>query len=180
MADDFLGKKMDDYRRGITGGKYRPKSKPSISARSGILAVPFPETKIFVANAPSSSVLTEIVRLAAKNGAKVAFNGEGGRELAYATGSRWHETDDPCRAATEVEKVWRGLDIAIGNEVLPEINARKIIVTDRADYQVMGSETAIIYIPGVTPADEAAWLALFLCSPAGSGITGQAIRLRPE
>lgn len=90
MADNYLEKRMDDYRRGI--------SAPHHSGRRGLL---FPAMAVFVypADAPGGDVM---LRTLAQAGYKVCFgvsDQANGSRLAVSTGGRYYPLEPDAVAA---------------------------------------------------------------------------------
>ncbi len=84
MADNYLEKKMDDYRRGAVQSHRPRRSSPDKTAKS-----------IYVINGCSPESEKEIVSLR-KAGHRVAFSSidlKAGRKLAQETGSQHHYID---------------------------------------------------------------------------------------
>ena len=71
MADDYIGKKMEDYRRGINASAYRRKITPTGTSR-GIWQVKFPARIAFVTGG-ANGIGREIVKTLCQAGCRVAF-----------------------------------------------------------------------------------------------------------
>jgi len=120
MADDYLGKKMEDYRSGANLRR-NVRLTPS-GRRPGTLYVKFPPRRAFVTGG-ASGIGREIVRSLADSGCRVAFcdvDSAAGTATAQATGSRFIPVDVRDSSALDsamagVMQLWDGLDIVVNN-----------------------------------------------------------------
>lgn len=71
MADDFLGKKMEDYQRGLRSNTYRPKMTPS-GSRPGYWSIKFPPKIVFITGGTSPQG-EAIIKALCNAGCKVSF-----------------------------------------------------------------------------------------------------------
>ncbi len=124
MADDYIGKKMEDYRRGVTAGSYRRKLTPS-GARPGTWSVKFPPRRVFVTGG-SAGVGLAVVKALSNAGCTVSFCGidaAQGNSVAQSTGSQFVCVDSDqksVRAALDrVIAARHGIDVVVN--CVPEL-----------------------------------------------------------
>lgn len=121
MADDYIGKKMDDYRRGVNTPAYRRKITPTGAPR-GIWQVKFPSRNVYVTGG-ANGIGREIVKTLCQAGCRVAFcdtDIKAGTATAQATGSQFHPVDVTDTEALDaslchVIKAWGDIDVIINN-----------------------------------------------------------------
>ena len=119
MADNYLEKKMDDYRRGITAKV--PRRAVSISAVNPALAIDPQRLMLFVANKELLAALLATFRDVATVKAAFAMKKTDynyGSKLAQSTGSLFVPVEDVNGVAFEslgniVTKHWGGIDCII-------------------------------------------------------------------
>lgn len=173
MADDYIGKKMEDYRRGINPTAYRRKMTPT-GAKAGVWEVKFPPRRVFVEGAADGDREADAVRELRKAGCRVAFCGSdtrGGRTLAEATGAQYYPTDDAASALRRVADAWGGIDVIVGRE------AARLAMTTAPDEGgriiVLGGEaTADSDAVGIIGTGRPGAIIAFLCSAAGASVCG--------
>lgn len=116
MADNYLEKRMDDYRSGRLG---RPVSVAARRSRPGAvneLSVAFPPMRILVVSRGLSVLAAEVVRLSRSLGLATALCSEAGREamaLSQSVGARLYTTSDPSAVAADLGRHWGGVDVVM-------------------------------------------------------------------
>ncbi len=114
MADNYLEKKMDEYRRGLLSAPARRKTTPSGYARGCASFLPFPVgVKILMLTDSASE--TELKALV-DAGCRVAFTGNDrkeGKSIAQSCGAQFHPVfagdEDAVRRSMDLIKTrWRG------------------------------------------------------------------------
>ncbi len=116
MADNYLEKRMDDYRSGRLG---RPVSVAAKRSRQGAvneLSVAFPPMRILVVSRGLSALAAEVVRLSRSLGLATALCSEAGREamaLSQSVGARLYTTSDPSAVAADLARHWGGVDVVM-------------------------------------------------------------------
>lgn len=89
MADNYLEKRMEDYRAGRQGNAYRPKQSPSLQKSK------LPRLRVFVTGG-ASGIGREIVRAFRQENCQVSFcdiDNRRGTETAQATGAKFYPVD---------------------------------------------------------------------------------------
>lgn len=121
MADDYIGKKMDDYRRGTLRPTPPRRLTPS-GGRPGTLSVKFPPRRVFVTGGAHGIGRAVVAALTAA-GCRVAFcdcDSRAGALTAQHTGSQFHPLDVTDATALDgaMERViaaWGGIDVVVNN-----------------------------------------------------------------
>ncbi len=121
MADNYLERRMEDYRAGKLGARKSPTATSS-KAREGYLQIPFPPRRVFVTGG-AGGIGRAIVLAFRKAGCPVSFcdkDEKRGRALAQEAGAEFHPVDvsDTDRLTAAVQHVLhhRGdIDILINN-----------------------------------------------------------------
>ncbi|MCM1027996.1 MAG: SDR family oxidoreductase [Pseudoflavonifractor sp.] len=124
MADNYLERRMEDYR----SGRLRATSRGSKSATatplpSSVAETLGPSTRILILtrSASASSRARALIGLMRMPGCRVAFtdiNSAEGTRLAQATGAQCHPIDWTDEAALErsrglIERRWGGIDVEV-------------------------------------------------------------------
>ena len=120
MADNYLERRMDDYRAGKLKAVRRPAARPTAD-RGSLPELEGTRVLILSPSASASQRVSSLVRLLISAGCKVAFtdsDSRAGNQLAQATGSQCHPIDHNDQAAVEaslalIERRWGGIDFTI-------------------------------------------------------------------
>ncbi len=153
MADNYLERKMEEYRSGKSSG-YRAKLTPS-GDRPGRLSVKFPPRRVFVTGG-ASGIGKAIVKAFCNAGCRVAFcdiDAKSGAATAQTSGAQFHPVDVADVAAleacvTRVIEAWGDIDVLVNNvcvsvfrpldemtveefDRVQHINVRPVFVTSR-------------------------------------------------
>lgn len=143
MADNYLEKKMEEYRRGVSGLTPRRKITPSGHACGNASFLPFPpglRVMVLCGNAPA-----DLIKALSDAGCRVAFTGtdrRSGTETARATGAQHHPVAPSDTEAIEhslalLRHNWRGdiqVIISLGYPLPPSAKeAYTIYIGDRND-----------------------------------------------
>lgn len=120
MADNYLEKKMEEYRSGKL--QKRPVKHTPTGAKPGTMLVKFPPRRVFVTGG-ASGIGRAIVEAFRKADCKVAFcdiDNKTGNATAQATGAQFHPVDvtDATALETCVNRVinsWGDIDVIINN-----------------------------------------------------------------
>ncbi|MDE6462269.1 MAG: SDR family oxidoreductase [Muribaculaceae bacterium] len=151
MADDYIGKKMEDYRRGINASAYRRKITPTGTSR-GIWPVKFPARIAFVTGG-ANGIGREIVKTLCQAGCRVAFcdtDTQAGTATAQATGSQFHpvdvaDADALDSALCHVIKAWGGLDVIVNNVGIG--NFKPLTESDITDFdRIIATNLRPVYV----------------------------------
>lgn len=194
MADNYLEKKMDDYRRGVN----RSPRRSVVSSPAGVqeLAIEPGRVALFVEDYVLLEVLVTTFR---RYRFRVAFawsDRRAGASLAQSSGALYVPVDDAASVdglrflIDTVDKRWEGVDAFItdipacvnslsdGVRVAPDIkNVKKVLVTARSNseqYEAMAdcNLTTIILPDKVkTESVAVARTALLLMSPLAAAVT---------
>ncbi len=182
MADNYLEKRMDDYRRGALSP--RRTGYPS----SGYWRLKIPRLRVMIAG-PVSSCVQEVIRMYASMGCKVVFcheNSLEGREISQKTGALFFPSDSTIDWAAAYDfavERWGGVDIIVitaGSTVISGLQAQegtRIISLNCPIYD--GSKTSNVAVSFNQDIDYAvlARVVMFLSLPDNHVITGQTISL---
>lgn len=114
MADNYLERKMEDYRKG-SPRHYTPKLTPA-GRKPGMLCIPVEPRPVLIA-APDSRLLEELTRLLAEAGCRVAVmcrQPAQGTALARQYGALYHPGDpeaagDLAAACNTLQQRWGGV-----------------------------------------------------------------------
>lgn len=120
MADNYLERKMEEYRSG-KGVTYRHRTTPT-GARPGTLNVKFPSRRVLVTGG-ASGIGRAIVKAFCDAGCRVAFcdiDSKAGAATAQATGAQFHPVDVRDAAALErcmdrLLEAWGDIDVIVNN-----------------------------------------------------------------
>ena len=128
MADNWLERRMDDYRAGRLAAPRSKPTKPSTPTPSRI--APLAGSRIFIRcrSVSASPAATALVRMLASTGCKIAFtdtDSVAGNRLAQDTGTQCHPIDiaDEVALKRSIELVtrrWGGIDFTVFQEDIPE------------------------------------------------------------
>lgn len=128
MADNWLERRMDDYRAGRLASPRHKQTRPA--APSDSQTAPLAGARIFIRcrSVTASPAATALVRLLASTGCKVAFtdtDSAAGNSLARATGTQCHPIDIADEVALKrslelVNRRWGGIDFTVSQEDIPE------------------------------------------------------------
>lgn len=176
MADNYLEKKMDEYRRGMAVKPTRRHLTPS-GNRPGTVSMKIEALRVLVTDA-ANDFSAAIVRRLREVGCRVAFvsaDDKAGRTLAQATGSRYYPSSFVNSAVADLTDAWGGLDaVIITDGSMPrdvDLSALKRMITVGSDPAVAelthrdGMTVNAVSTGGRTPAD-VAHLCLLLCLTA--------------
>ncbi|MDE6545492.1 MAG: SDR family oxidoreductase [Paramuribaculum sp.] len=124
MADNWLERRMDDYRAGRLAATRHKQAKPAPPTASQ--AAPLAGSRIFIKchSLTASPAATALLRLLASAGCKVAFtdtDAAAGNRLAQATGTQCHPVDIADEVALKrsleiIARRWGGIDFTISPE----------------------------------------------------------------
>ncbi len=158
MADNYLERRMEDYRSGRGGSR-----RLHASSRSGRLSLPYPHQYVLVlgGDTPAGRAVLEAF---SHSGATVAFTASAdGAALAQRTGARYYPMT-AAEAAADMAARGEGPDVVIvcdGSAPLSEIGHLIVITGQPAD--IPGA----IVIAG-TDLAQAARIALMAAHPASA------------
>lgn len=123
MADNYLEKRMDDYRAGRLSARRASGNtvRPPLPCPDTIKALEGSRVFIKIPSASASDRATALIRLFASQGCKVAFTDidqKAGNSLAQATGTQCHPIDisDSQAVSNSRELIirrWGDIDITI-------------------------------------------------------------------
>lgn len=155
MADNYLERKMEEYRSGKLSQPPRKKTTPS-GDKPGKLTIDFPPRRVYVTGG-AKGIGRAIVSAFCRAGCQVAFcdiDQKAGRLTAQACGAQFHPLDvaDSASLAASLSTVidrWGGLDIVVNNvgvgrfksflestldefQAVLDINLKPIFVTSQA------------------------------------------------
>lgn len=132
MADNYLEKKMEDYRHGKTVSTPR---RPTSSLKSGQIIVPHPGTAIFIAAETFTPVVEAVVRQLCRYGHKVNISGlsqqEKFRRLSWDCGCTYNPAL-PEQALSDAENQRGKIDAVVVIGRMPDFNPHgyKVIAID--------------------------------------------------
>lgn len=132
MADNYLEKKMDDYRYGKT---VSPLRRQNSNLKPGQIIVSHPRTAIFIAAETFTPVVEGVVRQLCRFGHKVNLSGlsqqEKFRRLSWDSGCTYNPAL-PARALSDAENQRGKIDAVVVVGRLPDFNpdGYKIIAVD--------------------------------------------------
>lgn len=120
MADNYLERRMDDYRAGKLSAPRR-KTATSSAATSATPALEGSRVMIRCGSTSASPRAAALTSLLAAAGCRVAFtdtDSHGGTLLARSTGAQCHPIDMAdevalARSVALIERRWGGIDISI-------------------------------------------------------------------
>ena len=178
MADNYLEKKMEEHRRGVTS-HYRPRLTPS-GSRAGILSLPFPPRRVLVSldNNARNVGLAETIRDAlvkklVQTGSRVAFT-----HSDRVTGNRMAQAMGACAVTfgdiDVLIKRWEGVDVTIGidaGEDRPD-SMVSIRISPYAD-----ERTVTVCLGGCANIDEALRICMMALVPGAEFMLGLSINL---
>lgn len=186
MADNYLEKKMEEYRSGALS-RTNVRRKPISGEQSGSVRMKIDMLRVIVTDGAGEYAPAIIGRLR-EAGCKVAFRSDdekGGRALAQKSGARFYPASFTGCVAADLTKVWGGVDaVVVTDGVITEgvdrgTLKRIISVGTAPDLSIAESwGTATVNgidISGFTPSD-AAHLCLMLCLTDSSCINGMVFR----
>lgn len=155
MADNYLERKMEEYRSGKASMPPRRKLTPS-GQKPGKISIDFPPRRVYVTGG-ASGIGRAIVEAFCHAGCQVAFcdiDRKAGPKTAQACGAQFHPLDvaDSEALAASLDRViaqWGGLDIVVNNvgvgrfkpfldstladfQAVLDINLKPIFVTSQA------------------------------------------------
>lgn len=122
MADNYLERRMEDYRAGrLKDPLRRPVQSPRLSPSAAAALGPSTRVLLLAPSTSSSPRATALVELLRSAGCRVAFTDTdtaGGNRLAQATGAQCHPVDCADGMALErsralIVKRWGGIDAEI-------------------------------------------------------------------
>ncbi len=121
MADDYLGKKMENYLKGNIKRTGTRRLTPA-GNKPGTLSVKFPPRRVFVTGG-ASGIGRAIVKALTDAGCRVAFCDNdlpAGRDTSQATASQFHPVDVTDAEALDnamqrVISSWGGIDVVVNN-----------------------------------------------------------------
>ncbi len=114
MADNYLEKKMDEYRRSSAAPAVKRRLSPS-GERPGVVSLRIAPLRVLVTDV-SDDYAAAIVRRLREAGCRVAFvaaDDKAGRALSQSTGSRYYPASLAPGAVTDVAKAWDGCDAVV-------------------------------------------------------------------
>lgn len=114
MADNYLEKRMDDYRSGrLRVSHSSSTARLAASRRSGEMVVEFPPMRILVVSASLSEQAVALVEEARRVGLRVAVlsdNRVAATALVQRTGARFYPSMSPEAVTEDICRHWGGLD----------------------------------------------------------------------
>lgn len=134
MADNYLERRMEDYRSGRLAVK-----KPVRPARtrgggdSGVMTLEFPPMNVLVSTPILSPLSEALVRMARTLGARVAVLSDdraGGARVAQECGARFYPSLPLAEVLADLAARWGGVDVAFSPEGVDVGDARLIELRD--------------------------------------------------
>lgn len=134
MADNYLEKKMEEYRSGALSRPNVRRHSPS-GARPGTVSFKIDQLRVLVTDG-STNAAQAVIRKLRDAGCRVAFvsaDDKAGRTLSQATGSRYYPAAAADGAMSDLREVWGGVDalIVVGSMRPPagdQTDLKKIII----------------------------------------------------
>ena len=134
MADNYLEKKMEEYRSGALSKPAARRLSPT-GERPGTVSFRIDQLRVLVTDA-SDDVGRAVVRKLRGAGCRVAFVSpdiKDGRTLSQATGSRFYPVPVAHDIMADITEAWGGLDalVVIGGDIpsdIPTGGLRRIII----------------------------------------------------
>ncbi len=142
MADNYLEKRMDDYRSGRLSVRRRAGMSPrAVAGRAGDMVVPFPPMRILVVSGSLSPLAAEIVRQARDLGISVALMSAARREatsLSQSAGARLCLSMSYDAVFADLDRHWGGVDVVLADEGVddPERDGIRLLRLRPADAPV--------------------------------------------
>ncbi len=173
MADNYLEKRMDDYRSGRDGSRSR-----STAPRRGVATIKYPRRNILVVGGDSSAGRATISTFVGA-GCLVAFtadDAEAGRRAAHDCGGRFYPMSVDEAVADMQSRGEQPEVIVIASTKVTHVdiaNVRTIIISEMVDNSYLRDNS--VAIEGCD-AEQAAMLCLILAHPS-STVRAQVIRL---
>lgn len=145
MADNYLERRMEDFRNG------------KLSVKGGIPGIRPNGQRVLMVGALTEDALDKLLEFRRK-GCRVALfdsDEEAGRRMAYLHGIRYHHVDttlnnDISEETISLLKVWRGIDVIVADEnksnvikqsieewkkslPIPDLSEAKIVIIPRTE-----------------------------------------------
>jgi hypothetical protein len=114
MADNYLEKKMEEYRSGVLSRPYARRVSLT-GSRPGTVSFKIDPLRVLVTDA-SDDVGRAVVTRLREAGCRVAFacaDDKAGRALSQATGSRFYPESAARDAVADLKKAWGGIDVLL-------------------------------------------------------------------
>lgn len=176
MADNYLEKKMEEHRRGVTAKAVGRRLSP-VGERRGTVSFKIDELRVLVTDASTETGMA-IVRRLREGGCKVAFvtkEEKAGRELAQSSGARYYPVSFNGSVTEDIVQAWGNIDVIVATdgERVDEAGAKKIILVGESPEIFLMRNTAVnaVDTATLTPA-EVAHLCLFLCLKESACLNG--------
>lgn len=119
MADNYLEKRMDDYRSGkLSGRRVRSVSRKEGMAE-GEMRICFPPMRILVAGGRLSPLAAVVVRQARAIGLNVAIMSDARKEassLSQSVGARLYLSMSAAEVLADLDRHWGGVDVVLADE----------------------------------------------------------------
>lgn len=121
MADNYLERRMEDYRAGRLNAPLRRKANPHSAAPTSEAALSSSRVLILSPSASASARVKALIDMLRAAGCRVAFtdsDARGGQALACASGAQCHPIDFRDEAAMErsreiIIRRWGGIDMTL-------------------------------------------------------------------
>lgn len=197
MADNYLEKKMEEYRRGNSAGNYTRRMTPN-GPKAGHILMTFPSRRVLVIaeDVPSYDIAMGIVRSLCTTGCRVAFTGNDfseGQKAAQSTGGQFHKVPNGNLTALDnamayITEKWGSVEILISCGAENAFNHAsashfldsgcvRIIVGEN----ITPSSGAIsVELLADTPVDAVTRLILYLALPDSAMLCGYKIKVSPD
>lgn len=131
MADNYLEKRMDDYRSGRLAPGRRRSSPGGNRANPGNLCINYPDMSLLVVSGQMSELASEIVRMGIAAGIRVAVmsdNRQAASTLAQQAGARMYLSSSTVGVNTDLIRHWGGVDVILDeNGVFPPSDDYRLI-----------------------------------------------------
>lgn len=129
MADNYLERRMEDYRSGKLGRTVR-----TVNSSHGVIGdgrgfvVEFPPMRILVISRALSLLALEVVKTARSVGCRVALLSDerkGGTAAAQTYGARFYPAMDAEKVVSDIERQWGGVDVIFSEE--PVVSGARVV-----------------------------------------------------
>lgn len=134
MADNYLEKRMEDYRAGRLGRPSGHPGSPTSRTTSGReLRVPFPSIRLLIVSPSLSRLAVAIAEIGRSVGARVALLSDDrkqGTSEAQRLGLRFYPALPVEKVMEDLSEKWGGVDVIFHEDSLPELHGRMIHMRD--------------------------------------------------
>lgn len=152
MADNYLEKKMEEYRAGQGNARKVKSQRPVAGVKPGTINVEFPPRRVFVTGG-ASGIGRAVVEAFRKADCRVAFcdiDSRAGNRTAQATGARFYPVDVTDCSALEncMEHIiadWGDIDIIVNNVGIGDFKPITDATTDDFD-RVLATNLRSVFV----------------------------------